>query len=90
MIHDQQNKKNEYCDIHTCKVQRYSALLLTLTILHFSLLACYLLTPYSTAQLISVAARPMAWFCGRLFAGIAGSNPAESMAVSLLQVFVVR
>jgi hypothetical protein len=34
--------------------------------------------------LIPVDARPKAWVCGRSFAGIAGSNPAGDMGVSLL------
>ena len=31
-----------------------------------------------------MAARPKAWFCGRLLPGIVGSNPAASMDICLL------
>jgi hypothetical protein len=34
-----------------------------------------------------VAARSKAWVCGRSFAGIAGSNPADDIDVRLLRVF---
>ena len=37
-------------------------------------------TPYIKKP-IPVAVRSKAWVCGRLFAGIAGSNPAEGMDV---------
>jgi len=36
-----------------------------------------------------VAARSKAWVCCRLFGGIAGSNPAVSMDVCLLWMFVL-
>jgi hypothetical protein len=38
---------------------------------------------------IPVAARSKAWVCGRLVDGIAGSNPARSMDVCLLCLYVV-
>jgi len=41
-------EEQQGCDIHTCKVQGSAPLLITLTVLHFSLLACYLLMPYSS------------------------------------------
>ena len=44
---------------------------------------------HSTTQPIPVAARSKAWVYGRSLAGIAGSNTAEGMAVSLLRVFRV-
>ena len=39
---------------------------------------------YFSALPISVAARSKAWVCGRSHAGIAGSNPAGNMDVTLL------
>jgi hypothetical protein len=36
-----------------------------------------------------VAARSKAYVCGRLVAGVAGSNPAEGMDVCLLCFYVV-
>jgi hypothetical protein len=38
---------------------------------------------------VPVAARSKAWVCGRLVAGIAGSNVAESMDVCLLCLYIV-
>ena len=35
---------------------------------------------------IPVAARPMAWFCGRWLTGIAGSNPVGGIDVCLLRI----
>jgi hypothetical protein len=39
-------------------------------------------------QSIPVAARSKAWVCGRVVAGITGSNPAEGMDVSLFYLYV--
>jgi hypothetical protein len=36
-----------------------------------------------------VAARPKAYVCGRLVAGVAGSNPARGMDACLLCLYVV-
>jgi hypothetical protein len=33
--------------------------------------------------------RSKSWFCGRLVAGIAGSNPARGMDICLLRMYVV-
>ena len=38
---------------------------------------------------ISVAARSKAWVCGGTLAGIAGSNPAGGMDISLLRMLYV-
>jgi hypothetical protein len=38
---------------------------------------------------ISVTARSKTWVCGRLVAGIAGSNSAEDMDVCVLCLYVV-
>jgi len=38
---------------------------------------------------IPVAARSKAWVCGRLLAGIVGSNPTRGMYVCLLWVLCV-
>jgi hypothetical protein len=40
-------------------------------------------TSYNYDLPIPVAARSKAWVCGRLVAGIAGSNPARGMDVCL-------
>jgi hypothetical protein len=40
-------------------------------------------------QLVGVAARSKAWVCGRLLAGIAGSNPSGGMDVCLLCMLCV-
>jgi hypothetical protein len=42
-----------------------------------------------TSQPIPVAARSKAYVCGRLVAGIPGSNPARGMDVCLLCLYVV-
>jgi hypothetical protein len=44
---------------------------------------------YSFQMLIPVAARSKALVCGRLVAGIAGSNPAKGMDISLLCLYIL-
>jgi hypothetical protein len=44
---------------------------------------------YSFQMLIPVAALSKALVCGRLVAGIAGSNPAKGMDICLLCVYIL-
>ena len=50
---------------------------------------CYLLRYHLLSRAIPVAARSMAWVCGRSLVGITGSNPAGGADVCLLWVFFV-
>ena len=68
--------------IKQCKIS-HTKLEAKRVVFHFSrLMQCVLdsallITNTKYNWLIPVAARSQAWFCGRLFTGIAGSNPAR-------------
>jgi len=77
---DEDKRSALYC-ISTCHVVTKGWLLPGAFLVYFPL--------SRTDQLIAVVAQSKAWFCGCSLAGIAGSNPADSIDICLLGVLCV-